>query len=60
MNFLNSAKTLIAIGVMALNLGLAGCDNKEEILDVDTPSGGVEILKDGDSGEVEVDVDSDK
>jgi hypothetical protein len=34
-----------------------GCDNKETIMDVDTPSGGVEIERDRTTGEMTVDVD---
>ena len=34
-----------------------GCDNKETIMDVDTPSGGVEIERDRATGEMTVDVD---
>lgn len=45
--------------VVALFAGflLIGCDNKETIMDVDTPSGGVEVERDRTTGELTVDVD---
>ncbi|MCC6492476.1 MAG: hypothetical protein IT424_05590 [Pirellulales bacterium] len=42
--------------LMALSvLFAAGCENKEKLLDAETPSGQVEIERDRDTGEVEVD-----
>jgi len=38
----------------------AGCDNKEKILDVETPGGQIEIERDRDSGAVGVEVDKNK
>lgn len=35
----------------------AGCDNKEKILDVETPGGQIEIERDRNSGAVGVEVD---
>lgn len=45
--------------VAALFCALAffGCDNKEKILDVDTPDGGVEVEVDRDTGALDVDAD---
>lgn len=42
----------------ALSVGIvvAGCDNKETILDVDTSDGGVEVERDRDDGSITVDV----
>ncbi|HCS52014.1 hypothetical protein [Rubinisphaera sp.] len=36
-----------------------GCDNEQDVLDVETPSGDVDVDRDKDSGEVDVDVDED-
>jgi hypothetical protein len=35
-------------------LGLAGCERKETLVDVETPNGGVEVERNIDTGEVEV------
>jgi hypothetical protein len=53
-----------ALALPQLILGLAvavtlGCDNKETLMDVDTPNGGVEVERDRDTGEVDVDVNRD-
>ena len=36
---------------------LSGCDNKEEILDLETESGEVEVERNTDTGAIDVDVD---
>lgn len=43
------------VGFMALPL--AGCDRKEEVLDVETPEGDVEVERDPVTGETDVDAD---
>jgi hypothetical protein len=51
-----------AIAPVALALfvvGSAGCDNKETILDADTPAGSVEIERDRDTGAIDVDATDD-
>lgn len=45
---------LVAVAVIG---AAAGCDNKEKVLDIETNDGGVEVERDKDTGEVEVDVD---
>jgi hypothetical protein len=45
------APAALAIGL----LGAAGCSNKEKVLDVETPRGQVEVTRDRDTGEVNVD-----
>ncbi len=35
-------------------LVLTGCDNKEKVLDVETPGGQLEIERDRDTGEVDI------
>lgn len=47
-----AATTLFAISV----LSSFGCDNKEKVLDVETPGGEVEIERDRDTGSIDVDV----
>lgn len=36
---------------------LSGCDRKEKVLDVDTPGADVNVERDTDTGEVDVNVD---
>jgi hypothetical protein len=38
-------------------LGVAGCERKERVLDVQTPGADVEVDRNIDTGEVEVEVD---
>lgn len=35
-----------------------GCDNKETVLDVETPDGELEVTRDRDTGEVEVETEN--
>ncbi|QDS90755.1 hypothetical protein EC9_49710 [Rosistilla ulvae] len=50
--------TFLLISAFAMSLLLVGCDNKEEILDVDTPNGGgVEIERSRDTGAIDIEVD---
>lgn len=46
---------LIVIALVAM--AQAGCQQKREILDVETPSGQVKVNQDKDTGDVTVDVD---
>lgn len=50
---------VLGAGVLALSMvAIApGCDRKEELIDVETPDGGVEVERDKETGEVDVDVD---
>ena len=34
-----------------------GCDNKEEVLDVETPTSEMEVTRDKDTGETEVEIE---
>ncbi len=47
----STAGTLIALGLF----GAAGCENQEKVLDVETPGGQVEVTRDRDTGDVDVD-----
>jgi hypothetical protein len=56
--------TAFVMPPILLGLALAaalslGCDNKETVLDVETPGGGVEVERDRDTGAVDVDVEDD-
>ena len=35
---------------------LSGCDNKEKVLDIETPRGEVEVERDRDTGDTEVEI----
>jgi hypothetical protein len=39
-----------------LAIGIAGCERKERVLDVQTPEGSLEVDRNVDTGEVEVNV----
>ncbi|QDT00727.1 hypothetical protein [Adhaeretor mobilis] len=41
----------------ALSISLAGCDNEREVLDVETPDGEVEIDRDPDNGDIDVETE---
>ncbi|QDT41672.1 hypothetical protein Pan241w_17350 [Gimesia alba] len=43
--------------LLTASFTLTGCDNKEKVLDVETPGGEIEIERDKDSGAVGVEVD---
>jgi hypothetical protein len=49
----------LVAGLLATSLGtftLAGCERKERVVDVETPVGDVEVDRNVDTGEVEVDI----
>ncbi len=51
---------ILSIALIALCCSFStGCDNKQDVLDVETPGGGIDIDRDKDTGEVDVDVDKD-
>ncbi|MCC9642780.1 hypothetical protein LOC71_10885 [Rhodopirellula sp. JC740] len=47
---------LLLTAAMVAGFIVSGCDNKETVLDVDTPDGGVEVNRDIDDGSLSVDV----
>ncbi|QDU09810.1 hypothetical protein [Gimesia aquarii] len=49
------AGALMLMSTVALTL--VGCDNKEKVLDVETPGGEIEIERNRDTGAVDVEVD---
>lgn len=55
--FNTSISGLMTILAIAAFAGLAGCEQKEEVLDVETPGGEVEVESDEETGAVDVDVD---
>ncbi len=46
------------LAAATVGMVFAGCDNKETLLDVDAPNGGVEIQRNRDTGSVTVEVDA--
>lgn len=56
-SFLRSMRSLFAIATLFVGFAIIGCDNKETLLDVETPDGGVEVERSLDTGEITVDVD---
>jgi hypothetical protein len=49
-----------ALLLTLLTFATPSCDRKEKVLDVDTPSGGIEIERDKKSGEIEMKVEDKK
>jgi hypothetical protein len=47
----------ILIAGSALLFGLTACKQKEKVLDVDTPGGGIEVERDKKSGEVDIKIE---
>lgn len=54
-----SMNRMLMIGA-ALFLGTTGCKQKEKVLDVDTPGGGIEVERDKKSGEVDIRIEDKK
>ena len=50
----------VMAGVAIGAAGIAGCERKETIIDVQTPGADIEVDRDKRTGTVEVDVDRDK
>jgi hypothetical protein len=48
---------LIALAACTITFTLAGCERKERVLDIQTPGTDVEVDRNIDTGEVEVNVD---
>lgn len=57
---LTPSALLLTLALGLSTFPLAGCDTKEEVLDIETPGGSVEVNRDRSSGDVEVDVDKDE
>ena len=49
--------TAVAIGMIIGALTLAGCERKEKVLDIETPSGEVEVERSLEDGDVDVTVE---
>ena len=56
-HFLRCARPLLALALAVA--GGVGCESKEKVLEVDTPRGNVEVNRDRDTGEVDVDATDD-
>ncbi|WP_442509356.1 hypothetical protein SH528x_000925 [Novipirellula sp. SH528] len=52
-----SMRFLFVAGTLLAAFAIVGCENKETLLDVDTPDGGVEVERSLDTGKITVDVD---
>jgi hypothetical protein len=55
--------TAAALPPLVLGAALActaGCQNEEEVLDVETPNGQVEVTRDRETGDLDVDADDDE
>ncbi|MEX0939146.1 MAG: hypothetical protein WDZ59_14895 [Pirellulales bacterium] len=53
-------KRAALLGAMALFVGVVpftGCEREENVLDVETPDGELEVNRDKDDGSIEVEVD---
>ncbi len=48
---------VLIISALTIGFVVVGCAQKETVLDVDTPDGGVAIERDVDDGSLSVDVD---
>lgn len=50
--------TAVVVAVLMVGAG-TGCDNKEKVLEVETPRGEVDVERDTETGELDVEVDRD-
>tara|TARA_R110002111_G_scaffold153375_1_gene220241 strand:+ start:233155 stop:233343 length:189 start_codon:yes stop_codon:yes gene_type:complete len=49
--------TIAVLLIITPAFTMVGCDNKEKVLDVETPGGQIEIERDRDTGAVDVEID---
>ena len=47
---------LFVMAALALAITLSGCERKEKVLEVNTPNKNVEVTRDKDTGQVDVEV----
>ena len=52
------ARTLIAAGMLGLASLTAGCEQKEKVLDIETPEGSIEVERSRDTGEIEIETEN--
>ena len=52
------AWTLIAAGMLSLASLTAGCEQKEKVLDIETPGGSIEVERSRDTGEIEIETEN--
>jgi hypothetical protein len=60
---INEIITAASMAPLVLGIAIvcsAGCENKEKVLDIKGPRGSVEVERDRDTGEVDVDVQKDE
>lgn len=59
-NVRSSVRKLAALTLLCGSLcGVAGCERKETLLDVETPGGQIEVERSKDTGAIDVNVDRD-
>lgn len=56
----NTVRILLLMSAFVVGFVVAGCDDKENTVDIDTPGGSVEIERDMDTGEVDVEITTDR
>lgn len=57
---INELVAAVSLAPLVLGVAIAcsvGCENKEKVLEVDTPNREVEITRDRDTGEIDVDAE---
>jgi hypothetical protein len=55
---LNEIFAAVSLAPLVLGVAIAcsaGCENKDKVLEVDTPEGEVDVTRDRDTGEIDVD-----
>lgn len=54
-----SLRAIALATIFGVSIGAGGCDTKEEVVDIETPQGEVEVNEDTSSGAIEVDISED-
>lgn len=52
-----AASFFLAFSLLFCTVTITGCDNKEEVMEVETPEGETEVERDMDTGALEVETD---
>lgn len=57
----NVFRSLMLLTMLCGSLsGIAGCEQKEKVIDIETPTGDIEVERSTDTGKIDVDVDVDR
>lgn len=54
-----SLRAIALATIFGVSIGAGGCDTKEEVVDIETPQGEVEVNEDTSTGAIEVDISED-